>query len=79
MVVFHRDPLGIATFLAVQGMILFANAVLVRYVIEYGRHDRWARTVQQHNVVGVIYTCPAARCEASHSVSVMRAICIIII
>lgn len=39
MVVFHKDPLGIATFFGVEGLLLFANFAVTRYVIEYGSHE----------------------------------------
>ena len=40
MVVFHRDPLGIVSFLFVYVLLFFGDYVAINYVVEYGQHDR---------------------------------------
>lgn len=40
MVVFHKDPIGIASTVGVYFLIFFGDYVAVYYVLEYGKHDR---------------------------------------
>lgn len=40
MVVFHKDPLGIVSFVAVYVLLLFGDYGVVYHVIEYGQHER---------------------------------------
>ena len=39
MVVFHKDPVGIVSFIAVHILLLYGDIVGVYYVIEYGQHE----------------------------------------
>ena len=39
MVVFHRDPLGIASTVSVYVLIVFGDYAIVYYVLEYGQHE----------------------------------------
>ena len=39
MVVFHRDPVGIVTFVGVEILLLFGDLGGVSVVIEYGKHE----------------------------------------
>ena len=40
MVVFHKDPLGIVSFLFVYVLLFFGDYVAIHFVVEYGQHER---------------------------------------
>ncbi len=40
MVVFHRDPIGIASTAGVYFLLFFGDYAAVYYVLEYGKHER---------------------------------------
>lgn len=37
--VFHRDPLGIASTICVYILLIFGDYAIVYYVLEYGKHE----------------------------------------